>query len=106
MLSSTGLKSSKLLIKCMKRPRNSPLSLNRYRKTKTPHRRSWDLLFVAINLARKSGVDPETALIGCNKKLKRFNYIEQKINSSNKSFSDTTLDEMEKLWQESKSIKR
>jgi ATP diphosphatase len=66
-----------------------------------------DLLFVAINLARKSGVDPETALIGCNKKFEeRFNYIEQKINSSNKSFSDTTLDEMEKLWQESKSIKR
>ena len=28
-----------------------------------------DLLFVAVNLARKAGVDPETALIGCNKKF-------------------------------------
>ena len=29
-----------------------------------------DLLFVAINLARKAGVDPETALQSCNKNLK------------------------------------
>ena len=66
-----------------------------------------DLLFVAVNLARKAGVDPETALIGCNKKFEeRFKYIEQKINLNNKSFADTTLNEMEKLWQEAKSIKR
>ena len=66
-----------------------------------------DLLFVAVNLARKAGVDPETALIGCNKKFEeRFNYIEQNINLNNKSFAETTLDEMEKLWQEAKSIKR
>ena len=67
-----------------------------------------DLLFVAVNLARKAGVDPETALIGCNKKFEeRFNYIEQQLsNLNNKSLSDTTLDEMEKLWQEAKSAKR
>ena len=66
-----------------------------------------DLLFVAVNLARKAGVDPETALIGCNKKFEeRFNYIEQTITLNNKTFSDTTLDEMEKLWQEAKSAKR
>ena len=66
-----------------------------------------DLLFVAVNLARKAGVDPETALIGCNKKFEeRFKYIEQRINLTNKSFAETTLDEMEKLWQEAKSVKR
>ena len=66
-----------------------------------------DLLFVAVNLARKAGVDPETALIGCNKKFEeRFSYIEYTITSNNKKFSDTTLDEMEKLWQEAKSAKR
>ena len=66
-----------------------------------------DLLFVAVNLARKAGVDPETALIGCNKKFEeRFNYIEQQIGSNNKSLSESTLDEMEKLWQEAKSTKR
>jgi ATP diphosphatase len=66
-----------------------------------------DLLFVAVNLARKAGVDPETALIGCNKKFEdRFNYIEQTITLNNKTFSETTLDEMEKLWHEAKSVRR
>tara|TARA_B100000989_G_scaffold295780_1_gene277517 strand:- start:1669 stop:2469 length:801 start_codon:yes stop_codon:yes gene_type:complete len=66
-----------------------------------------DLLFVTVNLARKAGVDPETALIGCNKKFeKRFNYIEQQIEFQNKLLSDSTLDDMEKLWQEAKSAER
>ena len=66
-----------------------------------------DLLFVAVNLARKAGVDPETALISCNKKFeKRFSYIEQQTNLNNKSLSESTLDDMEKLWQEAKSVKR
>ncbi len=66
-----------------------------------------DLLFVAVNLARKAGVDPETALIGCNKKFeKRFNYIEQQTMLNDKSLSGSTLDDMEKLWQEAKSLKR
>ena len=66
-----------------------------------------DLLFVAVNLARKAGVDPETALIGCNKKFEnRFSYIEQQINLKNKSLSCSTLEEMELLWQEAKLIER
>ena len=28
-----------------------------------------DILFVASNLARKAGLDPETALLGCNRNL-------------------------------------
>ena len=66
-----------------------------------------DLLFVTVNLARKAGVDPETALIGCNKKFEqRFNYIEQQSDLKNKSLSDLTLADMEKLWQEAKTAKR
>ena len=66
-----------------------------------------DLLFVAVNLARKAGVDPETALIGCNKKFEnRFSYIEQQINLKNNSLSCSTLEEMELLWQEAKLIER
>ena len=66
-----------------------------------------DLLFVAVNLARKAGVDPETALIGCNKKFEeRFNYMEKQTELNNKSLSNSTLDDMEKLWQEAKSAKR
>ena len=66
-----------------------------------------DLLFVAVNLARKASVDPETALIGCNKKFeKRFNYIEQSINKKQKNINYYSLEEMEKLWQEAKKVRR
>ena len=62
-----------------------------------------DLLFVSVNLARKAGVDPETALIGCNKKFeRRFRYIEESIANNNNKFEDLTLDDMEILWQDAK----
>ena len=63
-----------------------------------------DILFVAVNIARKAGVDPETALLGCNQKFEqRFRYIEQNIEKYNKSIEDLSLEEMESLWQEAKS---
>ena len=66
-----------------------------------------DLLFVAVNLARKAGVDPETALIGCNKKFEnRFKYIEQSIDKKQKYINDCSLEEMEQLWQEAKTVQR
>jgi ATP diphosphatase len=62
-----------------------------------------DILFVAANIARKAGVDPETALLACNDKFqKRFTYIEQNIDKTGKSLEEVTLDEMEALWQEAK----
>ena len=66
-----------------------------------------DVLFVAVNLARRAGVDPETALMGCNSKFeRRFRYIEEQSEKIGTSIHDMTLDEMEKLWQEAKSAKR
>lgn len=66
-----------------------------------------DILFVAVNLARKAGVDPETALMGCNQKFeRRFRYIEQKTVNNNKNINDISLDEMESLWQEAKRLER
>ena len=63
-----------------------------------------DILFVAVNIARKAGVDPETALLGCNQKFEqRFRYIEQNIEKYNKSIEVSSLEEMESLWQEAKS---
>mgnify|MGYP001162565626 FL=1 len=63
-----------------------------------------DILFVAVNIARKAGVDPETALLGCNQKFEqRFKYIEQNIEKYNKSIEDSSLEEKESLWQEAKS---
>jgi MazG family protein len=62
-----------------------------------------DLLFVAVNIARKAGIDPETALMGCNSKFeKRFKYIEEKTELNGKSVSEISLSEMETLWQQAK----
>ncbi|UCD17634.1 MAG: nucleoside triphosphate pyrophosphohydrolase, partial [Candidatus Zixiibacteriota bacterium] len=62
-----------------------------------------DLLFVVSSLARKLDINPEQAL---NKTLdkfaRRFNYIEDKVRESGKSFGDFTLDELETWWQEAK----
>ena len=65
-----------------------------------------DVLFVAVNLARRAGVDPETALMGCNSKFEqRFRYIEEQCEKNGNSIHNLTLDEMESLWQKAKSAK-
>jgi tetrapyrrole methylase family protein/MazG family protein/ATP diphosphatase len=62
-----------------------------------------DILFVAVNLARKAGVDPETALMGCNKKFeRRFRYIEEQVDKNGKNIKHVPLDEMEIFWQDAK----
>ncbi len=62
-----------------------------------------DILFVAVNIARKAGVDPETALLSCNRKFEqRFRYIEQNIEKYGKLIDNASLEEMEVLWQEAK----
>ena len=66
-----------------------------------------DLLFVAINLARKAGVDPETALQNCNLKFEnRFNYVEEQVVSKHKNFTDVSLNVMEGYWQDAKAYDR
>jgi len=66
-----------------------------------------DVLFVAVNLARRAGVDPETALMGCNSKFEqRFRYIENESEKNGNSIQDMSLDQMEALWQQAKSVKR
>jgi tetrapyrrole methylase family protein/MazG family protein len=62
-----------------------------------------DLLFAIVNVARLSNIDSEIALRKTNEKfIKRFKYIEKKLREKNKSLYQTSLEEMEKLWQESK----
>ena len=54
-----------------------------------------DLLFVAVNIARKAGIDPETALQHGNSKFEqRFNTIEDIVVSKHKNFQ-IDLDQME-----------
>lgn len=61
-----------------------------------------DILFSLINYARFRGIDPETALEKVNRKFKsRFEYIEAQ---APKSMSEMTLEEMDALWNEAKTI--
>src|SRR5437867_770758 len=59
-----------------------------------------DLLFAIANLARKLGIEPETALRKANDKFtRRFTNLEQTIERSGRSMRDMTLDELEHEWQ-------
>jgi nucleoside triphosphate diphosphatase len=58
-----------------------------------------DLLFVIANLARWLEVDPEAALRRANAKFtRRFNGIEDELRASGKTPADSTLAEMDAIW--------
>lgn len=62
-----------------------------------------DVLFSIVNLARKHGVDPESALRKTIDKFqKRFEYIEDRLREQGKTLSDVSLEEMDRLWEEGK----
>ena len=66
-----------------------------------------DILFVAANLARKVGVDPETALIETNRKFeRRFGYIEQALALQKIPLKEAGLEKMDKLWDAAKAKER
>lgn len=62
-----------------------------------------DLLFAVVNLARKLGVEPETALKKTNRKFrKRFKFIEDDLKSQGRTVEESDLAEMDSLWNKSK----
>lgn len=66
-----------------------------------------DLLFTCVNLARKLGVDPETALRRTNAKFEsRFRAVEGYAAAEDSALPDMTLDEMEALWKRAKVAER
>ena len=66
-----------------------------------------DFLFSVINAARLYKLNPDNALESTNQKfISRFGYVEQALKSLGKSFKDTDLEEMDKLWNEAKQIER
>lgn len=66
-----------------------------------------DLLFALANLARKLGVEPESALRQANQKFSaRFERVERHFEARGRSVHDATLDEMEGAWQEIKKAER
>ncbi|HEV8132665.1 MAG TPA: nucleoside triphosphate pyrophosphohydrolase [Acidobacteriota bacterium] len=66
-----------------------------------------DIFFVAVNLARRCGVDPETALSKSNKKFKeRFQYMEESLARDGLTLQDASLEEMEARWEKAKKESR
>jgi MazG family protein len=62
-----------------------------------------DLLFAIANLARKLGIEPETALRKANDKFtRRFTSMEHTVETSGRSMKDMTLAQLEALWQAAK----
>jgi MazG family protein len=62
-----------------------------------------DLLFVMANVARHLKVDPEAALRAANAKfIRRFHAIEAKLASIGRTPAQSTLAEMDALWDEAK----
>jgi uncharacterized protein YabN with tetrapyrrole methylase and pyrophosphatase domain len=62
-----------------------------------------DLLFSIANLARKLGIEPESALRKANEKFTtRFTALEARFEARGRSVHDATLEEMEAVWGEVK----
>jgi MazG family protein len=66
-----------------------------------------DLLFVVLNLARKLDVDAETALKKTNRKFRqRFKFIEDSLKKDGKTLENSSLQEMDNLWNQAKNAKQ
>lgn len=66
-----------------------------------------DLLFAIANLARKLGIEPETALRKANDKFtQRFGTLERTVAESGRTMREMSLDELEQEWQRAKSAQQ
>ncbi len=66
-----------------------------------------DLLFVMANLARHLDVDPEVALRAANAKFtRRFRAIEAALRAEGRGPEQSTLEEMDALWDAAKAAER
>ena len=62
-----------------------------------------DLLFVAVNIARFLGFDPEIALKKANRKFtRRFQWMEHEMARQGRKLAEAPRAEMEELWDQSK----
>jgi ATP diphosphatase len=66
-----------------------------------------DLLFVIANVARHLGIDPEGALRTTNQKfIRRFRRIEALLAADGRTPAQSTLAEMDRLWDQAKAEER
>lgn len=64
-----------------------------------------DLLFSLVNYARFIGIDPENALEKTNRKfISRFQYMERETAKLGKKISEFSLAELDKFWNDAKSV--
>jgi MazG family protein len=64
-----------------------------------------DLFFVLVNFARYLCVDPESALRKTNRKFRRrFSWMEERLHEKGRTLEQATLEEMEALWQQAKTL--
>lgn len=62
-----------------------------------------DILFTAVNMARKLGVEPELALEHANQRfIARFQHMEQAAAASQRKLEDLSPAELDKFWEEAK----
>jgi len=66
-----------------------------------------DLLFVMANIGRHLGVDPEASLRDANAKFaRRFRSIEEALAKDGRKPEESTLEEMDQLWDEAKAAEK
>jgi nucleoside triphosphate diphosphatase len=66
-----------------------------------------DLFFALANLARHQNVDPEMAVSAANAKfIRRFAHIERSLIAKGRTLSDSSLAEMDALWEEAKTVQK
>jgi MazG family protein len=65
-----------------------------------------DLLFSLVNVARKLGIEPESALRVANDKFqRRFDDLERQVKADGHAFRDLNLDQLEAYWQRAKNVR-
>lgn len=66
-----------------------------------------DLLFTLVNIARFFDLSPEEAMMQANRKFQtRFNYVEQQVRQGTGNFSDYTLEQLDRFWNQAKLLAR
>jgi tetrapyrrole methylase family protein/MazG family protein len=64
-----------------------------------------DILFAVVNLGRFFDIRCDVALTKANNRFKnRFMHVEQSVQDSGKEWSDFTLEDLDKFWDEAKQI--
>ncbi len=66
-----------------------------------------DVLFVFANICRRLKIEPECALHRATTKFRRrFSHVEERVQSSSRSWDEFTLDELDSFWKEAKMLER